>query len=59
MLSAHSHKRRVGLSRAGGLGAGFCSMETELWEDVGNEGFLIGRRNETGQKIPPLLKIVP
>jgi hypothetical protein len=34
-------------------------METELWEDVVNEGFLIGGRNETGQKIPHLLEIVP
>lgn len=59
MVSAHSHKRRVGLSREQGPGARSCSMEIELWEDVVNEGFLIGGSKETGQEIPHILEVAP
>ena len=56
MLSAHSHKRRVGLSREEGPGARSCSMGIELWQDVVNEGFKMGRSKETGQEILPILE---
>ena len=59
MVTAHSHKRRVGLRREEGPGARCCSMEIELWKDVVNEVFLIGRSKETGPEIPQLLEVTP